>query len=42
MKRILWLKQNWIRSGPFDLKIPIVLADAMTPLGFEGSDGLHI
>ena len=31
----------YLRQGLPDLKVPIVLTGAMTPLGFEGSDGLQ-
>ena len=31
----------FLQSGLTSLKVPIVLTGAMTPLGFEGSDGLQ-
>lgn len=30
-----------LKCALFDLKVPIILTGAMTPLGFEGSDGLQ-
>jgi len=32
---------RYLKQGLPDLKVPIVLTGAMTPLGFEGSDGLQ-
>ncbi len=32
---------HYLKQGLPDLKVPIVLTGAMTPLGFEGSDGLQ-
>ena len=32
---------RYLKQALPDLKVPIVLTGAMTPLGFEGSDGLQ-